>query len=125
MTSHTNADYSELFDDDLRAMLGVFMWRIDNFTPMLLEEESNGHFYSKDCYIVLNADETEDGDATFCIFYWIGNDSSIDKRACAAIHAVHLREHLGVSCQVVRNEQDDVCDEFLQCFDTPIRIVEG
>ncbi len=47
------------------------------------------------------------------IYFWIGLDSSIDKRACSAIHAVNLRNMLGAMGRTIREEMNDESDEFL------------
>jgi hypothetical protein len=49
----------------------------------------------------------------------------LDKRACAAIHAVNLRNYLGAQCRTIREEQGDESDEFLGLFDIDITYIEG
>lgn len=49
----------------------------------------------------------------------------LDKRACAAIHAVNLRNFLGAQCRTIREEQGDESDEFLMLFDSEITYIEG
>jgi hypothetical protein len=49
----------------------------------------------------------------------------LDKRACAAIHAVNLRNYLGAQCRTVREEQSDESEEFLALFDAEITYIEG
>lgn len=49
----------------------------------------------------------------------------MDKRACAAIHAVNLRNYLGAQCRTVREEQADESDEFVALFDSEIAYIEG
>lgn len=49
----------------------------------------------------------------------------LDKRACAAIHAVNLRNYLGAQCRTIREEQGDESDEFLSLFDAEIAYIEG
>ena len=49
----------------------------------------------------------------------------MDKRACAAIHAVNLRNFLGAQCRTIREEQGDESDEFLLLFDSEITYIEG
>jgi hypothetical protein len=57
----------------------------------------------------------------FIIFHLL----QLDKRACAAIHAVNLRNYLGAQCRTVREEQADESDEFLSLFDIDIAYIEG
>ena len=49
----------------------------------------------------------------------------MDKRACAAIHAVHLRNYLGAGGRTMRQEQSDEAEEFLQLFPNPITYIQG
>lgn len=53
------------------------------------------------------------------------NTFQLDKRACAAIHAVNLRNYLGAQCRTVREEQADESDEFIALFDSEIAYIEG
>ena len=47
------------------------------------------------------------------------------KQACAAMHAVNLRNMLGASCRTQREEQGDESDEFLTLFHNHIRVIDG
>lgn len=49
----------------------------------------------------------------------------MDKRACAAIHAVNLRNYLGAQCRTIREEQGEESDEFLMLFESGITYIEG
>lgn len=49
----------------------------------------------------------------------------LDKRACAAIHAVNLRNYLGAQCRTIREEQSEESDEFLMLFESGITYIEG
>ena len=49
----------------------------------------------------------------------------MDKRACAAIHAVNLRNYLGAQCRTGREEQADESEEFLATFPAGITYIEG
>lgn len=49
----------------------------------------------------------------------------LDKRACAAIHAVNLRNYLGAQCRTIREEQGEESDEFLLLFESGITYIEG
>ena len=51
--------------------------------------------------------------------------SQLDKRACAAIHAVNLRNYLGAQCRTIREEQGEESDEFLVLFESGITYIEG
>ena len=49
----------------------------------------------------------------------------MDKRACAAIHAVNLRNFLGAECRTAREEQGDESEDFLSLFPNDIVYIEG
>jgi hypothetical protein len=49
----------------------------------------------------------------------------LDKQACAAMHAVNLRNMLGASCRTQREEQTDESDEFLILFNNRLRVIDG
>jgi len=49
----------------------------------------------------------------------------LDKKACAAIHAVNLRNFLGAQCRTIREEQADESPEFIAMFDGDLVYLEG
>ncbi len=49
----------------------------------------------------------------------------LDKKACAAIHAVNLRNLLGAEGRTHREEMNDESDEFLDIFENEIAYIEG
>ncbi|XP_046745055.1 protein flightless-1 [Diprion similis] len=118
-------DYSEIFDDDAGQIPGLAIWEIENFLPNQIDEVAHGKFYEGDCYIVLKTGVDEQGSLAWSIYFWIGEKATLDKRACAAIHAVNLRNYLGAQCRTIREEQGDESDEFLLLFDSEITYIEG
>lgn len=118
-------DYSEIFEEDDGQIPGLTIWEIENFLPNKIEQVIHGKFYQGDCYIVLKTYTDEHGQLGWQIYFWIGGEATLDKRACAAIHAVNLRNYLGARCRTIREEQNDESDEFMALFDTPITYIEG
>ncbi|XP_078691426.1 protein flightless-1 homolog isoform X3 [Branchiostoma floridae x Branchiostoma belcheri] len=118
-------DYSDFFTEDTGQTAGVTVWQIENFLPVLIEEAQHGKFYDADCYIILKTSCDDQGNTDWMIFYWIGADASLDKKACAAIHSVNLRNLLGAECRTIREEQADESEEFLEVFDHNISYIEG
>lgn len=118
-------DYSEFFDEEDGQIPGLAIWEIENFLPNRIEEIAHGKFYEGDCYIVLKTLIDGNGALDWKIFFWIGEKATLDKRACAAIHAVNLRNFLGAQCRTIREEQGDESEEFLGLFDTDITYIEG
>ena len=44
----------------------------------------------------------ENHDLSHQIYFWIGEESSLDKKACAAMHAVNLRNMLNAKTRTLR-----------------------
>uniref|UniRef100_A0A8D2LX33 Protein flightless-1 homolog n=1 Tax=Varanus komodoensis TaxID=61221 RepID=A0A8D2LX33_VARKO len=118
-------NYSEFFTEDVGQLPGVTVWQIENFVPIIVDETFHGKFYEADCYIVLKTFLDDSSSLNWEIYYWIGQESSLDKKACAAIHAVNLRNYLGAECRTIREEMGDESDEFSQVFDHEIAYIEG
>ncbi|CAL8141139.1 unnamed protein product [Orchesella dallaii] len=118
-------DYSEFFDEDVGQIPGLVVWEIENFLPNQIDEAAHGKFYEGDCYIVLQTVLDQNNSLDWKIYFWIGSQATLDKRACAAIHAVNLRNYLGAQCRTVREEQADESEEFLALFDSEIAYIEG
>lgn len=118
-------DYSEIFEEDDGCLPGLTIWEIENFLPNKIDQVIHGKFYQGDCYIILKTYIVENGQLAWQIYFWIGAEATLDKRACSAIHAVNLRNYLGARCRTIREEQNDESEEFLALFDTPITYIEG
>uniref|UniRef100_A0AAZ3NVG8 Gelsolin-like domain-containing protein n=1 Tax=Oncorhynchus tshawytscha TaxID=74940 RepID=A0AAZ3NVG8_ONCTS len=99
-------DYSEFFMEDVGQVPGVFVWQIENFVPMQVDEAFQGKFYEAD-YV-----PGDNGALNWQIFYWIGQEATLDKKAGSAIHAVNLRNYLGAECRTIREEMGDESEEF-------------
>lgn len=54
----------------------------------------------------------DNGALSWQIFYWIGQEATLDKKAGSAIHAVNLRNFLGAECRTIREEMGDESEEF-------------
>ncbi|XP_072273548.1 protein flightless-1 homolog [Pyxicephalus adspersus] len=118
-------DYSEFFTEDVGQIPGITIWQIENFIPILVEEAIHGKFYEADCYIILKTYLDDNGGLHWEIYYWIGQEATLDKKACSAIHAVNLRNYLGAECRTIREEMGDESEEFSQVFDNEISYIEG
>ncbi|KAJ8251808.1 hypothetical protein GJAV_G00225650 [Gymnothorax javanicus] len=118
-------DYSQFFQEDVGQIPGVTVWQIENFVPMQVEEAFHGKFYEADCYIVLKTFLDENGALSWQIYYWIGQDATLDKKAGSAIHAVNLRNNLGAECRTIREEMGEESEEFSAVFDHEISYIEG
>ncbi|OCT64459.1 protein flightless-1 homolog [Xenopus laevis] len=118
-------DYSEFFTEDVGQIPGVTVWQIENFIPTLVDETFHGRFYEADCYIVLKTFLDSNGALHWEIYYWIGQEATLDKKACSAIHSVNLRNCLGAEGRTIREEMGDESEEFSQVFYNDITYIEG
>lgn len=118
-------DYSDFFDAHVGQLAGLTVYEIENFLPNEVDEALHGKFYEGDCYIILKTIIDDKGNFDYQIFYWIGSESSLDKKACSAIHAVNLRNFLGARCRTIREEQGEESEEFLALFPEGIEYIEG
>ncbi|XP_026739466.1 protein flightless-1 [Trichoplusia ni] len=117
-------DYSEFFDEDTGQTPGLQVWEIENFIPAPVDEVAHGKFFEGDCYIVLKTAVEEQGQLSWDIHFWIGSKATLDKAACAAMHAVNLRNLLGAK-RTQRHEQADEAPDFLALFPIPPVYIQG
>ncbi|KAI8436975.1 hypothetical protein MSG28_010385 [Choristoneura fumiferana] len=89
-----------------------------------LKSVAQGKFFEGECYIILKTSVEEQGQLTWDIHFWIGSKATLDKGACAAMHAVNLRNLLGAK-RTQRHEQGDESEEFLALFPTPPVYIQG
>ncbi|XP_015752858.1 PREDICTED: protein flightless-1 homolog [Acropora digitifera] len=120
-----NLNYQDFFHGDVGQEPGLTVWQIENFLPVAVDELFYGKFYEADCYIVLKTSFDDTDQLDWQIFYWIGKEASLDKKACSAIHAVNLRNFLGAETRTIREEQEDESDEFLELFENGTSYVDG
>uniref|UniRef100_H3D1R5 Protein flightless-1 homolog n=1 Tax=Tetraodon nigroviridis TaxID=99883 RepID=H3D1R5_TETNG len=118
-------DYSEFFLEEVGQVPGVTVWQIENFLPLQVDETFHGKFYEADCYIILKTSLDDNGALNWQIFYWIGQEATLDKKACSAIHAVNLRNCLGAEGRTIREEMGDESEEFSAVFNNEISYIEG
>eukprot|EP00057_Strongylocentrotus_purpuratus_P005896 XP_011660370.1 PREDICTED: protein flightless-1 homolog [Strongylocentrotus purpuratus] len=118
-------DYADFFAANCGTEPGLHIWQIENFIPIQVEEALYGKFYEADCYIILQTFWDSSQNLNWQIFYWIGQSSSLDKKACSAMHAVNLRNMLATRTRSIREEMGDESDEFMELFDHDIAYIEG
>lgn len=92
---------------------GVEIWRMENFQPVPVDEDSYGKFYSADSYIVL---DTRNNRKEFHIHFWLGRETTQDKSTTAALKTIELGERLGGKAIHHRQVQDHENSNFLSLF---------
>jgi len=101
-------DYSALFPTAMSFSPGVYVYMIDNLTPIEIEFNSDLTLCRGDAYIFIHAfggsedHSSRDDTLEFQIYTWIGESAELDKKFCAAMYAVGVREHLASKCNVGR-----------------------
>ena len=112
-----NYEKAKLFSPDVGQHDGVEIFEIVDFQPVAMDPMAYGTFYTEDCYVILATDENSDQPQThWRIWYWLGAETTLDKQASAAIHAVNLRNMLGATCRTVRVEMAEEPDDFIELF---------
>jgi Leucine-rich repeat (LRR) protein len=124
MLKRPDLDYSDLFSETTGKLPGLTVWQIENFYPVEIDESQHGQFYKADAYIILKTQWNEMSEMDWEIYFWIGEESTMDKRACAAMHSVHLRNMLGCERRTHREEMGDESDAFVDLF-PEITYIEG
>ncbi|KAI9142862.1 hypothetical protein BKA69DRAFT_1027180, partial [Paraphysoderma sedebokerense] len=114
-------DYSVFFDEDVKHIEGLTIFRIEQLRPIPLHEAEYGRFCIADCYIVLYTEFDDHDVPNYFIYQWLGKEATLDKRACSAIHAVNLRNFLRANERVQREEFGDESDEFKEIFEGRIQ----
>eukprot|EP00397_Hematodinium_sp_SG-2012_P006950 GEMP01006988.1.p1 GENE.GEMP01006988.1~~GEMP01006988.1.p1 ORF type:complete len:787 (+),score=229.90 GEMP01006988.1:40-2400(+) len=69
---------------------GIEVWRLEKMTPEPWAQL--GEFYSGDCYLVLHTIRAR---SRYDLYFWLGNDSTVDERGGIAYLAVELDQSLG------------------------------
>merc|ERR1712172_452862 len=66
------------------------LWRVENLELVPVPEGHWGQFYDGDCYLLLDKNQEEEH-----VYFWIGDECSVDEQAVAAIKAVELDNLFG------------------------------
>ncbi|KAJ3039289.1 hypothetical protein HDV00_012377 [Rhizophlyctis rosea] len=135
---HVHAlDYSEVFPFDTGKSEGLSVFRIESLKPIPLPASDVGTFCVADCYIILHS-SLRDGERSprsdsyddeyelsHSIFTWIGSKSELDKRFCAAIFSVGLRNSVSSSSTVQHESDHDESPDFLALFHDAITYADA
>ncbi|XP_046387919.1 gelsolin, cytoplasmic isoform X2 [Ischnura elegans] len=102
----------------------VEIWMVKNFELEPVPENAKGFFFGGDCYVIKYKYEKE-GRRGYVIYFWLGNESTNDERAAAAIHTVRLDNELSGKAVQVRVPQGNEPRHFLRIFKGKMIILTG
>jgi hypothetical protein len=94
---------------------GLEVWRIEALKPTAAKP--NGKLYTGDAYIILQTQQKKGHSSlSWDIYFWLGEESSLDEQGIAAYKTVELDERLGGAPVQHREVQGHESAQFLQCF---------
>lgn len=95
------------------------VWRIEKFHVREWPLDMYGQFHSGDAYIVLLRDASSALNPKYDVYFWLGEECSIDEQGTAAYKTVELDTFLGAlasPCQQHREVQNEESSEFQDLF---------
>lgn len=94
-------EYGAIFGKDLEWFPnGLRVWRMERFLPKPVAPNVFGKFLTKETYLILNIEETEDGGKVATISYWLGSETTMDKSGGAAFRIGELAGFLQAMSKV-------------------------
>merc|ERR1712180_115610 len=110
--------FQELLDKEGEEKRGL--WRVQNLELVPVPEGHWGQFYDGDCYLLLDKNQEEEH-----VYFWIGDECSVDEQAVAAIKAVELDNLFGGLPVQHREAQGFESSRFKAVFPDGIMIKKG
>merc|ERR1711963_115157 len=110
--------FQELLDQEGEEKRGL--WRVQNLELVPVPEGHWGQFYDGDCYLLLDKNQEEEH-----VFFWIGDECSVDEQAVAAIKAVELDNLFGGLPVQHREAQGFESNRFKAVFPDGLIIKKG
>lgn len=115
---------------------GLHRWRIQKLHPVPESTLPDNEFLSGECYIVLHvpprSEQLETAPAyneravkVMQLYTWVGKDSSLDKRACAAIWAIYLNHYVYGKAKLILAEEGGEPIEFQALFSGTLEQKQG
>uniref|UniRef100_A0A4Y0BQM9 Gelsolin-like domain-containing protein n=1 Tax=Anopheles funestus TaxID=62324 RepID=A0A4Y0BQM9_ANOFN len=105
--------------------VGLEVWRVENFQPVVIPKAEHGKFYTGDSYIVMNTKEDKNKVKSHDIHFWLGTKTTQDEAGSAAILSVQLDDLLGGVPVQHREVEGTESDLFLSYFKGGVRYLEG
>ncbi|KPJ05366.1 Villin-4 [Papilio xuthus] len=93
---------------------GIEVWTIEQFEPVPIEKKMYGKFFNGDSYIVLKT--TGEDTLSYDAHFWLGSNTTQDKKGSAAIWTITLDDMLGGRAVHHREVQGHESSQFLGYF---------
>jgi len=103
---------------------GLTIWRIEDFTPVLYDDQKYGKFNVGDSYIVLSTRKCGSS-FSWNVHFWLGEETTQDESGSAAMLAVELDDALGGAPTQHREVQENESQLFLSYFKTGVKYLPG
>eukprot|EP00930_Biecheleria_cincta_P098610 TRINITY_DN9026_c0_g1_i1.p1 TRINITY_DN9026_c0_g1~~TRINITY_DN9026_c0_g1_i1.p1 ORF type:complete len:245 (-),score=58.88 TRINITY_DN9026_c0_g1_i1:317-1051(-) len=103
---------------------GTKVWRIEHFEVVPVEQDSYGQFHKGDSYIVLHTTMTDGGKLSHTIYFYLGEETSVDEQGTAAYKTVELDDFFHGEPKEVRVVMGQEPDDFKELFGS-ITYLEG
>ncbi|XP_064475215.1 advillin-like [Ornithodoros turicata] len=100
------------------------LFRVHNADLHPVDPKEQGKFYSKDCYVVVYIYET-DGKEHCLIYYWLGEESSLEDQAAAGVKAIELDDRLHGQAVQIRLIQGQETPHFMTIFAGKMIVLGG
>lgn len=100
------------------------IWVIQNFEKVPVPQSHYGQFHSGDSYILLYT-YSKNRAEQYIIYFWLGNDSTVDEKASAALLSKELDDSFGGKPIQVRVTQGKEPSHFRQLFKGKLIIHAG
>jgi len=98
------------------------VWRVESMELVEVAESDHGFLYDGDCYVILYSY----GDSGKIVYFWQGQNCSIDERGASAIHAARIdNEELGGGAVQVRVVQGQEPRHFIKMFGGNLVVLKG
>jgi len=105
------------FNDIKSKPAGMYLWRIENLTPVPVDQEGYGKFFSGDSYILLVAEARgKSSTLNYSIHFWLGESTTHDEMGAAAYKTVELDNALGGAASQFRETQGHESSKFQSYF---------
>lgn len=95
---------------------GIEIWRVEDLNIKAWPAEQHGEFHIGDSYIVLETKKNKRGMFEYHVFFWQGNETSVDEQTISAYKTVELCSYFDGRPTQSREVQDHESQQFRSLF---------